>query len=101
MWSRCPSNKRTVRLCLQRYPDRFLVLRLRTTPNGSMLLRNYSMSGMPGASTYRVSVKRETNGVVSSYLYDHVHAGDILEVSAPRGGFTLRYDDGPVAFVSA
>jgi ferredoxin-NADP reductase/MOSC domain-containing protein YiiM len=82
-------------------PGQFLVLRLRTTPNGPMLLRNYSMSGMPGARTYRVSVKRETNGVVSSYLYDHAHAGDILDVSAPRGGFTLRSGDGPVVLLSA
>jgi MOSC domain-containing protein YiiM/ferredoxin-NADP reductase len=70
-------------------PGQFLVLRLRTAPNGPMLLRNYSMSGMPGARTYRVSVKRETNGVVSSYLHDQVHAGDILELSAPRGDFIL------------
>src|SRR6202050_5625579 len=82
-------------------PGQFLVLRLRTTPNDRMLLRNYSMSGLPGAKTYRVSVKRETNGVVSSYLYDHVHAGDILEVSAPRGGFTLRSGDSPVVLLSA
>jgi ferredoxin-NADP reductase/MOSC domain-containing protein YiiM len=79
----------------------FLVLRLRTTPDGPMLLRNYSMSGTTGAGTYRVSVKREVNGVVSSYLYDHVHAGDILEVSAPRGGFTLRSGDAPVVLLSA
>jgi ferredoxin-NADP reductase/MOSC domain-containing protein YiiM len=82
-------------------PGQFLVLRLRTTPSGPMLLRNYSMSGMPGARTYRVSVKRETNGVVSSYLYDHVQAGDILEVSAPRGGFILRSGDGPVVLLSS
>ncbi len=79
----------------------FLVLRLRTTPDGPMLLRNYSMSGMPGARTYRVSVKREPNGVVSSYLYDHGHAGDILDVSAPRGGFILRSGDAPVVLLSA
>ena len=82
-------------------PGQFLVLRLRTTPNGPMLLRNYSMSGAPGARTYRVSVKRETNGVVSSYLNDHVRAGDILEVSAPRGGFILRSGDAPVVLLSA
>jgi ferredoxin-NADP reductase/MOSC domain-containing protein YiiM/ferredoxin len=82
-------------------PGQFLVLRLRTTPNGRMLLRNYSMSGMPGDRTYRVSVKRETNGVVSSYLDDHVHAGDIVEVSAPRGGFILRSGDAPVVLLSA
>jgi ferredoxin-NADP reductase len=66
-----------------------------------MLLRNYSMSGMPGAGTYRISVKRETNGVVSSYLCDHEHAGDILEVSAPRGGFILASGDAPVVLLSA
>ena len=82
-------------------PGQFLVLRLRTSPDGPMLLRNYSMSGVPGARTYRVSVKRETNGVVSSYVHDHVRAGDILEVSAPRGGFILRSGDAPVVLLSA
>jgi ferredoxin-NADP reductase/MOSC domain-containing protein YiiM len=82
-------------------PGQFLVLRLRTTPSGAMLLRNYSMSGAPGARTYRISVKRETNGLVSSYLCEHVHAGDILEVSAPRGGFILRSGDSPVVLLSA
>lgn len=81
-------------------PGQYLVLRLRTTPNGPMLLRNYSMSGPPGAASYRVSVKRETNGVVSSYIHDHLHAGDVVEVSAPRGGFTLRCGDGPVVLLS-
>ncbi len=82
-------------------PGQFLVLRLRTTPTGPMLLRNYSMSGMPGARTYRVSVKRETSGVVSPYLCDHALAGDVLEVSAPRGGFILKPGDTPVVLLSA
>ena len=82
-------------------PGQFLVLRLRTTANGPMLLRNYSMSGMPGAMTYRVSVKRETKGVVSSYLNDRVQPGDVLEVSAPRGGFILRSGDAQVVLLSA
>jgi ferredoxin-NADP reductase len=82
-------------------PGQFLVLRLRAAPGGPMLLRNYSMSGMPGDGTYRVSVKREQSGVVSSYVHDHLRAGDILEVSAPRGGFTLQSGDGPVVFLSA
>jgi ferredoxin-NADP reductase/MOSC domain-containing protein YiiM/ferredoxin len=82
-------------------PGQFLVLRLRTTPNGPMLLRNYSMSGMPGARTYRVSVKCEAHGIVSSFVHSHVQASDILEVSAPRGGFTLGSGDRPVALLSA
>ncbi len=79
----------------------FLVLRLRATPGGPLLLRNYSMSGMPVAGAYRVSVKREVNGAVSSYLHNQVHVGDILDVSAPRGGFTLRPGDAPVVLLSA
>ena len=82
-------------------PGQFLVLRLRTSPNGPMLLRNYSMSGTPDDKTYRVSVKREAGGVVSSYLHDHLRAGDIVEISAPRGGFTLRSGEGPVVLLSA
>jgi ferredoxin-NADP reductase len=82
-------------------PGQFLVLRLRTTPGGPLLLRNYSMSGLPGAGPYRVSVKREVNGVVSSYLHDDVQAGDALEISAPRGGFTLGSGDSRVVLLSA
>jgi ferredoxin-NADP reductase/MOSC domain-containing protein YiiM/ferredoxin len=82
-------------------PGQFLVLRLRTAPGGPMLLRNYSMSGMPGAGAYRVSVKCEVHGAVSSFVNSHVHPGDILEVSAPRGGFTLKPGDAPIVFLSA
>ncbi len=82
-------------------PGQFLVLRLRTSPDGPMLLRNYSMSGMPGDKTYRVSVKHEVNGAVSSYLHNCVRVGDSLEVSAPRGGFTLAPGDAPVVLLSA
>ena len=82
-------------------PGQFLVLRLRTKPDGPMLLRNYSMSGASCSGTYRVSVKRELNGAVSSYLHDDARVGDVLEVSAPRGGFTLRSGDAPVVLLSA
>ncbi|QOY88967.1 MOSC and FAD-binding oxidoreductase domain-containing protein [Paludibaculum fermentans] len=82
-------------------PGQYLVLRLRTTTGGALLLRNYSMSGTPGGGAYRISVKREAHGVVSSYLHEHLRAGDLLEVSAPRGGFTLASGGGPVVFLSA
>jgi MOSC domain-containing protein YiiM len=82
-------------------PGQFLVLRLRTGPDGPVLLRNYSLSGTTGAGNYRVSVKRETNGAASSWLHNHVQEGDIVDVSAPRGGFTLASGDAPVVFLSA
>jgi ferredoxin-NADP reductase/MOSC domain-containing protein YiiM len=82
-------------------PGQFLGLRLHLTPDGPTLLRNYSLSGKPGAAAYRISVKNEPNGAASSFLHSHIRAGDVLEVSAPRGTFTLQPGDGPVVLVSA
>lgn len=58
-------------------------------------IRQYSLSDAPGKQYYRISVKKEaaTNeqpaGIVSNYLHDHVQEGDVLELSAPAGDFTL------------
>jgi ferredoxin-NADP reductase len=82
-------------------PGQFLVLRLRPKADTAPILRSYSMSGAPGAGAYRVSVKQEVNGVASKFLHNRVRVGDILEVSAPRGSFTLGPRDGPVVLLSA
>ena len=82
-------------------PGQFLVLRLRPAANMPPLLRNYSMSGAPDAGTYRVSVKQEVNGKGSTFLHTQVKSGDVLEVSAPRGSFTLQPGEGPVVLLSA
>ena len=78
----------------------FVVLRLHTGQGLAPLLRNYSISGGPGANAYRVSIKRELHGAASSFLHREVEVGDLLEVSAPRGAFTLRDGDAPVVLIS-
>jgi ferredoxin-NADP reductase/MOSC domain-containing protein YiiM len=82
-------------------PGQFVVLRLQPRPDAPALLRNYSLSDGPSADHYRVSIKHEMNGVASSYLHSHVREGDVLEVSAPRGSFTLLPGDRPVVLLSA
>lgn len=82
-------------------PGQFLVLKLQTSPDSPPVLRNYSMSGVPGGNTYRVSVKQEVKGVASTYLHSHVAVGDDIEISAPRGAFTLQPGDSPVVLLSA
>lgn len=79
----------------------FVVLRLRPVPGAPPVLRSYSLSGAPSLERYRVSVKREPHGVASTYLLDHARVGDLVEVSAPRGSFTLREGEGPVVLLSA
>jgi ferredoxin-NADP reductase/MOSC domain-containing protein YiiM len=80
-------------------PGQFLTVRVR--PGGQSVLRSYSMSGLPGAAGYRISVKQEPHGAASGYLHDHVRVGDEVEVAAPRGSFTLRSGTGPVLLISA
>jgi ferredoxin-NADP reductase/MOSC domain-containing protein YiiM/ferredoxin len=82
-------------------PGQFVTLRLRPDLAGRRLLRSYSLSGPPGASEYRVSVKREEHGAGSQYLHTRLRAGDVLEAAAPRGTFTLRDGQAPVLLISA
>ena len=79
----------------------FIVLRLRPRPDESALLRSYSLSGTPSENRYRISVKREPHGAAGAYIDTRVQTGDILDVSAPRGSFSLRQGEGPVVLVSA
>ena len=82
-------------------PGQFVVLRLRPKLDAPPLLRSYSLSDTPSADQYRVSIKQELNGVASTYVHNQVKVGDVLDVSAPRGSFTLRPGDRPVVLLSA
>jgi ferredoxin-NADP reductase/MOSC domain-containing protein YiiM len=79
----------------------FVVVRLLVDPDKPPVLRSYSLSDLPVADYFRISVKHEFNGVGSSFLYNRAREGDRLEVSAPRGTFTLRPGQSPVVLLSA
>ncbi|MGN9780776.1 MOSC domain-containing protein [Nonomuraea sp. ZG12] len=82
-------------------PGQFLTVRVRPDGGGPPLVRSYSLSGPPGAGRYRLSVKREPHGAASGYLRAHVRVGDVLDVAAPRGAFTLEAGESPVLLISA
>ncbi|WP_419907783.1 pyridoxamine 5'-phosphate oxidase family protein [Hoeflea sp.] len=63
--------------------------------------RTYSLSGAPGKGTYRISVKRETQGLASRYLHDCLEPGAIIEAGAPGGDFTAPAGSAPLVLVSA
>ena len=82
-------------------PGQFVVLRLQVDPDKPPVIRSYSLSDLPGTGHYRISVKNESSGLGSSFLCNQVREHDTLDVSAPRGGFTLRGGDNPVVLLSA
>jgi ferredoxin-NADP reductase/MOSC domain-containing protein YiiM len=79
----------------------FVVLRLLVNPDKPPVLRSYSLSDLPAADHLRISVKNELNGLGSSFLCNHAREGDLLDVSAARGSFTLRPSQSPVVLLSA
>jgi ferredoxin-NADP reductase/MOSC domain-containing protein YiiM len=81
-------------------PGQYVVLRLR--PGAApVILRSYSLSGGADLGRYRVSVKREDHGLAGRLIAEDINAGDLVEISAPRGDFTLSADDTPVVLLSA
>src|SRR5262249_33984222 len=82
-------------------PGQYLTLRLQPDNNQRSLLRNYSLSGPPDAGYYRITVKREHDGVASGYLHTRLAVDDQLEIAAPRGTFILDQTGAPVLLISA
>src|SRR5262249_2918281 len=81
-------------------PGQQIRVRMRPSPNGPAVTRNYSLCGPPGPPRYRIAVKNE-RGLASGFLHQSVRAGNRLEISAPRGSFTLAAGATPVVLISA
>jgi ferredoxin-NADP reductase/ferredoxin len=82
-------------------PGQYLTVRVRPDAQQRAVLRNYSLSGRPGTASYRITVKRERDGVVSGYLHTRLAVGDELDVAAPRGTFLLVDSKAPLLLISA
>lgn len=79
-------------------PGQYIGLRL--IIDGKDVRRNYSLSAESDGVAYRLSVKREPGGLVSTYLHDCVRAGDVLELFPPSGNFTLVESYRPLVLIS-
>jgi ferredoxin-NADP reductase len=77
-----------------------VTVRVHSGSGAEPVTRNYSLSGPQDGGSYRISVKREPHGVASGFLHT-VGSGDLLDVAAPRGTFTLQSAERPVVLLSA
>ena len=63
--------------------------------------RTYSLSSAPGVDRYRISVKRETRGLMLRHLHDNVEPGAFIESRRPAGDFMMTCNICPLVLVSA
>lgn len=72
-------------------PGQFLTLLV--TVDGEVLRRAYSIcSDVDAPGTVAVCAKRIAGGRVSTYLHEHLRAGDVIPVLGPSGEFTVAPD---------
>lgn len=81
-------------------PGQYLSLRV-AVGDAAPAVRSYSLSHVPTADTYRISVKHEPHGQVSGYIHATLRTGDLVDVASPRGAFVLEEGDRPVVLISA
>lgn len=79
-------------------PGQFLTLVLDI--DGQSVRRNYSLSDAPGTGYFRISVKREPEGLVSGYLHDTLQPGDSVAIMPPCGDFVLRDNGKPLVLLT-
>ena len=79
-------------------PGQYIGLKLMI--DGQEVRRNYSLSALAQVGRYRISVKRESGGVVSTFLHDRMNVGDTLELFPPAGDFTLTDSEKPLVLIS-
>lgn len=83
-------------------PGQYLSVHLNHPRLKNQEIRQYSLSDSPNGRTYRISVKREVGGQVSSLLHDSYEVGDELAVIPPAGDFFLDTQEvTPVVLISA
>jgi hypothetical protein len=78
-------------------PGQYLTFNLDIPGQSKPVVRCYSLSDCPRPTTYRVTIKRipprdekAPPGLASSFFHEQVKEGDILDVKAPSGQFSLE-----------
>merc|ERR1719204_401128 len=86
-------GNKTVRFAGGQYTS----IRLQLEDVDHLVVRSYTLSGR-NKDQYRITVKREVDGLVSQFLHDKLQVGDKVELSAPAGEFTLQKGPQPRVF---
>ena len=82
-------------------PGQFVTVRA-DVPGAGRVLRSYSLSRTEDDGRLRISVKRESDGVMSRHLHASLDPGQTIELAGPNGTFVLGGERcRPIVLISA
>jgi nitric oxide dioxygenase len=82
-------------------PGQYLAIWLKPEGFEYQEIRQYSLTRKADGKGYRIAVKREEGGQVSSWLHNHASEGDVVYLAAPAGDFFLNVEpQTPVTLLS-
>lgn len=82
-------------------PGQYVSIQVSISDETHMLSRQYSLSDTWNKEYYRISVKKEGKGKVSSFIHEHIKENDLIQCSVPAGQFVLdKTTDKSVYFIS-
>lgn len=81
-------------------PGQHLPIELDIPGNNQNVQRTYSLSSAPEEERYRISVKRQPQGLVSNHLHDNMEVGSIISSRNPAGDFMMTCNICPLVLVS-
>ncbi|MFW0767525.1 NO-inducible flavohemoprotein [Trabulsiella odontotermitis] len=83
-------------------PGQYLGVWLKPEGFAHQEIRQYSLTRKPDGKGYRIAVKREDGGQVSSWLHNSASVGDVVHLAAPAGDFFMNVEPTtPVTLISA
>ncbi|AHJ77073.1 NO-inducible flavohemoprotein [Kosakonia sacchari] len=83
-------------------PGQYLGVWLKPEGFANQEIRQYSLTRKPDGKSYRIAVKREAGGQVSTWLHNSAKVGDIVHLAAPAGDFFIDVQSStPVTLISA
>ncbi len=83
-------------------PGQYITIYVNDNSFVNQEIRQYSLTTAPNGQSYRIAVKREDGGLVSSFIHKNLNEGDIVRLAPPCGDFFIDIDKTtPVTLISA
>ena len=74
-------------------PGQYLSLKIDPEGDGLTAPRHYTVTSKPGADFLQCTIKKIKGGKVSTYVHDKLKVGDIVQLTAPFGVFTVKPEE--------